>query len=295
MAAVNLASFVITNRHSSKVNGFNTSIQARLLLGFAILVTVLTFAVSVMLWKTEIVRSETDQMVYHHIPMARISRAFSNNIADSALALRRRLDTGKAEFETDFSTSWDNMDKDLIHLNWNLALLDDTTELAAWSKFKVGLERLRDDQARIMTSAARLDGALMKDTGTRADALIDFLAGHQSFDSRRSGGMVQKYYAAAHESQKKLSGNLDALIHLQWVLMIGGIAIAGLIAYLTARSILPHIRAITDALAKLADGDETANIPTTGLPDEIGKMAQAFVVLKNNNATARQLSDQIAN
>ncbi|MBT5049125.1 MAG: PAS domain S-box protein [Rhodospirillaceae bacterium] len=247
-----------------------------------------------MLWKTEIVRSETEQIVYHHVPMARISRAFSNNIAESTLSIRRWLDTGRAEFKTEFSTSWTQIDKDLTRLTRNLMFVDDTGERAAWSKFKGGLERLRDDQARIITSAARPGGALMKDTKTRADVLIKFLAGHQDFDGRRSGGMVRKHYDAAHESENKLKRNLDTLVHLEWVLMIGGIAIAGLIAYLTARSILPHIQAITDALTNLANGDETISLRTTGLPNEIGKMAQAFAVLKNNKAAARQLSNQIA-
>lgn len=294
MTSVNLHPFARNSRRSWRLGRLNASILTRLLMGFAVLVLVLALAVSITLWKTEIVRTETDSIVHHYVPMARISRNISNNIAVSRLAFRRLISSRNAEFEAGFSSSWVNIDKNLKRLNRHLGLLKNTAELQSWSKFLADLEQFREDQARILNAANRPAEITIKKTEARADALVGFLAGDKGPDGQRSGGMVRKYYGAADNSRETFLHNLETLVRLEWALMIGGIFAAALIAYVTARSIVPHIEAITRAMTKLADGDENVVIPAIERPDEIGEMAKALSVLKNNKAATISLNERLA-
>jgi methyl-accepting chemotaxis protein len=49
-----------------------------------------------------------------------------------------------------------------------------------------------------------------------------------------------------------------------------------------ARTIVPPIRSITDAMTKLANGDKSFQIPALDRQDEIGEMAQALAVFREN-------------
>ena len=72
-----------------------------------------------------------------------------------------------------------------------------------------------------------------------------------------------------------------------------GIALGGAllvaIGVLVAQRITSPIRTITGAMYKLADGDETIEIPESDRKDEIGVMAHALRIFKDNAVKARRL------
>ncbi len=63
-----------------------------------------------------------------------------------------------------------------------------------------------------------------------------------------------------------------------------------LIALFTSRSIVNPIKAMTDAMRNLAGGDKTVEIPATDRKDEIGEMASAVQVFKENMIKADELA-----
>jgi methyl-accepting chemotaxis protein len=66
------------------------------------------------------------------------------------------------------------------------------------------------------------------------------------------------------------------------------IALGGLIAYLIARSIVSPIGSMTLAMTKLADGELETEVPARDWKDEIGRMAAAVQVFKDNAVKLRQ-------
>jgi diguanylate cyclase (GGDEF)-like protein len=78
----------------------------------------------------------------------------------------------------------------------------------------------------------------------------------------------------------------------QLVLRLGGVAVisvvAGLLAWLCARAIGDQIQAMTTAMGKLADGDTTIAIPAQLNKDEIGDMARAVGVFRDNAIARRE-------
>ncbi|WP_179954204.1 methyl-accepting chemotaxis protein [Denitrobaculum tricleocarpae] len=75
------------------------------------------------------------------------------------------------------------------------------------------------------------------------------------------------------------------------MLMIGGglLIAVGLLGFLIARGMATPIRQVTEFMSALAKGDTQQEVPSTGRRDEIGEMAQALVVFKENICEVERL------
>src|SRR5260370_32963845 len=80
------------------------------------------------------------------------------------------------------------------------------------------------------------------------------------------------------------------LTMLLWVLMGIGIGVAVTVVYLTNRSIVPPILMMVGAMGRLAGGDHSVEIPATDKKDEIGLMARAVLIFKENMIKAKELA-----
>jgi methyl-accepting chemotaxis protein len=81
---------------------------------------------------------------------------------------------------------------------------------------------------------------------------------------------------------------------LLWVLLGVGIGVAVTVVYLTNRSIVPPILKMVSAMGQLAGGDHSVAIPATDKKDEIGLMARAVLIFKENMIKAKELADKEA-
>ena len=77
---------------------------------------------------------------------------------------------------------------------------------------------------------------------------------------------------------------------LLWVLLGVGIGVAATVVYLTNRSIVPPILKMVAAMGQLAGGDHSVEIPATDKKDEIGLMARAVLIFKENMIKAKELA-----
>ena len=69
---------------------------------------------------------------------------------------------------------------------------------------------------------------------------------------------------------------------MAWILMMAGIAVGGGLAWLIGNGIARPISNITKAMDELAGGNKSVDIPGVGRRDEIGEMAGAVQVFKEN-------------
>ncbi len=82
-----------------------------------------------------------------------------------------------------------------------------------------------------------------------------------------------------------------------WMIGIAGVLavlLVGTIGVVLARGISGRVYRLTGVMRRLADGDLTAGIPCASDRDEIGHMARAVAVFKNNAIEARQLAAEQA-
>ncbi len=100
-------------------------------------------------------------------------------------------------------------------------------------------------------------------------------------------------YAAIAEAD--LAEVIDPVNAMRRDAMIGGlvatvfVALAGL---LLARTIVRPLTAMTDATLRLAEGDSSVTVPASDRTDEIGALARAFQVFKENAERIRKLQQE---
>ncbi len=131
---------------------------------------------------------------------------------------------------------------------------------------------------------------LTNEAAPRANKLLDIFAGAKNATGSRSGGMVARQQDNLKADGAAVLAETNFLMTLLWVLMGVGIGVAATVVYLTNRSIVPPILKMVDAMGQLAGGDHSVEIPATDKKDEIGLMARAVLIFKENMIKARELA-----
>jgi methyl-accepting chemotaxis protein len=131
---------------------------------------------------------------------------------------------------------------------------------------------------------------LTNEAAPRADKLLDIFAGVKNAQGVRSGGIVSRQQDSLRADGANVLAETNFLTTLLWVLLGVGIGVAATVVYLTNRSIVPPIVNMVGAMGKLAGGDHSVEIPATDKRDEIGLMARAVVVFKENMIKAKELA-----
>ena len=114
-------------------------------------------------------------------------------------------------------------------------------------------------------------------------------------------GVAQKkvamLVAAAAKSVDRLSGEMAVRMHASMLAIMIGTAIAILLtiglSMLASRRIARPVVAMTAAMRRLAGGELDVEIPATDANDEVGQMAQAMLVFRQNAQKARQLQAKV--
>jgi methyl-accepting chemotaxis protein len=131
---------------------------------------------------------------------------------------------------------------------------------------------------------------LTNEAAPRANKLLDIFAGAKGSAGSRSGGMVSRQQDDLKADGATTLAETNFLTTLLWVLMGVGIGVAASVVYLTNRSIVPPILKMVGAMGQLAGGDHSVEIPATDKKDEIGLMARAVLIFKENMIKAKELA-----
>ncbi len=98
--------------------------------------------------------------------------------------------------------------------------------------------------------------------------------------------LVTKTIGSQTEARRRVQEAMQAetqdTITLVTILSAGAFILGLLVAFLTSRSIVRPVRGMTGTMTKLAAGDLTVTVPALSNRDEIGEMARAVQVFKDN-------------
>jgi methyl-accepting chemotaxis protein len=97
---------------------------------------------------------------------------------------------------------------------------------------------------------------------------------------------VESLRVAAEAAYAETSGQTQFFMQATIVAVV---LFAGLLSFLIGRSISRPLQAMTDAMAKLASGDLAVNVSGADRSDEIGDMARAMEVFKDNMTETERL------
>ena len=215
------------------------------------------------------------------------------NLAAAAAEIRMFLLSGDRSNKGQFGQHWRSFEQAFSVLGARRALLNPNQKVAFETLVKAQDEfaLLPGQMFEIRESAAWNAPVHMLTTQAVPLALriLDLVEGPKQADGARSGGIKTSQQKLLIAESQEVLGGMSFLQNAQWALLIAGLIIAAVLAYFTTRSIVPPIARMTGIMGKLADGDTSVQVPGIGRTDEIGEMAGAVQVFKDNMIEADRL------
>ena len=213
-------------------------------------------------------------------------------------AIRAYLLTADGAFKTEFVELWalnqkkfDALEKRRSEMTADQQKAFDAL-VGARTKFAPLPQRMFDIRASDRWNMAQW--FLTNEAAPRANKLLDIFAGTRNDSGSRSGGMVARQRDSLKKDGASVLAETGFLTILLWVLLGVGIGVASTVVYLTNRSIVPPILKMVGAMEQLAGGDHSVEVPATDKKDEIGLMARAVLIFKENMIKAKELADKEA-
>jgi methyl-accepting chemotaxis protein len=216
----------------------------------------------------------------------------------SLAALRATLLTGSTKYRAEFDQFWDVNTRRFADLSANQALMT-PVQKAAFDKFAEARAKFEPLPAKMfdIRSSDRWNMTqflLRTEAAPRAGQLLDIFTGPVKADGLRAGGLVGRQKDMLQQDAAMAADDSNSLVTLLWILLCAGLAVAGTVVYLTTRSIVPPLQSMTNVMGKLAGGELTIDIPATTRRDEVGQIAKAVLVFKDNMIKARDAATREA-
>jgi methyl-accepting chemotaxis protein len=123
-----------------------------------------------------------------------------------------------------------------------------------------------------------------------AKAFIDSAATTVNKLEQQGEELSEAYRKAAETAEDTVSAMLSETMKVTTILGLLSFLIGSVLSVLISRSIVKPVTAMTDAMGRLAEGNLTIEIPATDHRDEIGDMAKAVQVFKDNAIRIEQLN-----
>lgn len=215
------------------------------------------------------------------------------NFAAATAQLRMYLLSGDGADKEKFFKPWESFEKGYSGVNARKDLLT-VSQLAAFDK----ITKARSEFAGLYEKLFSLRESpgwnapvhlLVTEAAPRAVKILDLLDGPKGVDGTRSGGIKTNQKKMLVEESQGVQASISLLKLALWMLLAAGLGLGVAIAMFTSRSIAIPIRGMTAAMARLAGGDTSTIIPGVGRADEVGEMAEAVQVFKDNMIAADRL------
>ena len=170
-------------------------------------------------------------------------------------------------------------------------LEEDTASLAAAAGRDARLQRFADAMPPSIKNYADAIGALIHSTDLFIDATTKREEAGQSLlgtasELRRSN--VETQDAAVRSVGRTLGQVASVNVILAIVVLVAGCGLA----YFLSRGIARSVAGITRVMKSLASGDLGVDVPQAARRDEIGEMARAVEVFKENAAAVKRLEEE---
>ena len=211
--------------------------------------------------------------------------AIAQAVSEQSLGVRGYLLAGDTRFLNGFETGRRAFDRSLAKL----------TRLAEDDPAQAGrLAALSEAVKAWIGQAVAKEIALMANPATREEARAMEAAGAGRAGIERIRQAIDDLRGAEAQRMERLAAAQEEEAQRAQILLAAGTAavllLAAAMSVLVARGVARPVRRMTALMARLADGDLDADIPDTGRRDEMGGMARALAVFKDNALQSRRLA-----
>jgi methyl-accepting chemotaxis protein len=269
-------------------------IGPRLLAGFAAVVASMALFVGYATVKTHDAEQKASLVVELRAPAATASLKLSAKTLASANALRGFMITHDPAMKAQWAAQWDQIDKLTTTLDELSVQFTSAENRAAWTELRETLPKFRAAQASVFDLAATSEpavaaGALRTEVlplFTKIQTLLVGVDGNSGLANRQNRMMISELQDASREIRQ---AGVQLLLGL--VLML---VLAGVIAWRTARGIVGPLAKLDAVLQVMAGGEYRVEIPGAERSDEIGQVARAALVFRQNGIERGRLEAEAA-
>ena len=218
------------------------------------------------------------------------------NLTAAAAHLRTFLLTGDDAPKADFQESFDRFSNAYSSLESQKGSLSPIQQ-RAFAAFSIAHSEFPAITERIITARGAADWnrathLLATEAAPRADKILDLMIGARDTSGSRVGGIKGNQQRMLVEDSADVATGMSFLNTVQWFLLVAGLVGSAIVTYLTTKSIVPPIRNMTDTMKTLSNGDTSIEISHRERADEIGSMAGAVQIFKDNLIRTRKLEEE---
>ena len=213
-------------------------------------------------------------------------------------SIRAFLLTGDQKFKTAFDGMWKKNEVRFAQLKQKQSLLS-PAQLVAFKKFDAARTKFLPLPAMMFAIRGSkkwnmANHTLVTEAAPRAAKLMNMLTGIKDAKGVRQGGMARNQAALLQKDADLNTAQVHSLQTIEWILLAVGLGAAVIIALLSIRSIVGPVTEMTSAMGGLAQGNLETDIPALDKTDEIGEMAQAVQVFKDNALRVKKMEGEQA-
>jgi len=162
-------------------------------------------------------------------------------------------------------------------------------ELSLSSDIRSALQSVAPALKSYIESAQQIVGLALTDPAAAEKALPGFSESFAVLEGKMAE-VSDKIETAAQAAESAAATSTSFYQMLLIVLALAATATAAVLSWVLVRQITAPLSQMTDAMRRLADGDQSTEVPARNRRDEIGLMAGAVQVFKDNMIKARDLA-----
>jgi methyl-accepting chemotaxis protein len=162
-------------------------------------------------------------------------------------------------------------------------------ELPLSDDIRAALQSVAPALAGYIESAQKIVGLALTDSAAAEAALPSFSESFAVLEDKMAE-VSDRIESAANEAEAAAASSTSFFKTLLIVLGLAATALAAALSWGLVRQITAPLMQMTGAMRKLADGDQSTEVPARDRGDEIGLMAGAVQVFKDNMIRARELA-----
>lgn len=248
------------------------SIKARLILGFACIIMVLFFAVSITVDKINNTKIVSQNIIQNQLPIYDELIVLHREILIVQTNVRGWVLTHNPLLKKEFEQSWNNIDASILRID-ALIKKSDEEDLRTWQGIKRLFPQLRIAQFKTLNAQDTQESTKILNTQNTptADKILDLLNGPANAIGQRTGGLFARQDIKFHNGASSIIDDMNELEVTEYLLLSLGILLSIVIASVTIRSILVQINRFRKYTTQIAAGDLTTRL-TINNHDEMGQL-----------------------
>lgn len=264
----------------------NLKITRKLILGFGILVGLAGGINAYVIERVLFLEHSAEERAHAFEVLQELEHLLEGMI-NQETGLRGYLLSGDESFLEPYRAGIEQFEE-AYHVAENLLADDDPEQLARLEELlalgTAWRTNIAEEEIRLMSNPATRDQArAMEISGAGKQSMESFRAKRREFFEVEKALLAEATAAEAVASTTTLAAAItDA---------IATVVISLLLGFALTRGIARPVISMTQAMNTLAAGDLTAEIPARGRKDEVGAMAEAVQVFKENAIKVKELTD----